>query len=126
MIIKNLEDSAVVDFAGTEGITKHIVIGPDDGSNEMVLRHFDLEPGAASPYHQHGYPHLVMVVSGVGALIDANKKSHPLSAGDYAYVNDDEIHQFKNTSNEAFKFICVVPPRGENQAIYNCSPSIKT
>ncbi len=116
MIIKNLEDSQVVDFAGTEGITKHIVIGPDDGSNEMVLRHFNLEPGAASPYHQHRYPHLVLVISGVGALIDANKKSHPLHVGDYSYVNDDDIHQFVNTSSEAFKFICVVPPRGEDQA----------
>ena len=116
MIIKNLEDSQAVDFAGTEGITKHIVISPDDGSNEMVLRHFNLEPGAASPYHQHGYPHLVLVISGAGELIDADKKSHPLGVGDYAYVNDDEIHQFKNTSNEAFKFICVVPARGEDQA----------
>ncbi|UCH62169.1 MAG: cupin domain-containing protein [Fidelibacterota bacterium] len=116
MIIRRLEDSRVVDFAGTEGITKHIVIGPDDGSNEMVLRHFDLEPGAASPYHQHGYPHLGLVLSGIGALIDADKNSHPLSAGDYIYVNDDEMHQFKNTSNEEFKFICIVPSRGEEPA----------
>jgi len=34
MIIKNLEDSQVVDLAGAEGITKHIVIGPDDGCND--------------------------------------------------------------------------------------------
>ncbi len=114
MIIKKLADSPVVDFPGVEGtITKHLVIGPEDGSHELVLRHFDLEPGASSPYHRHGYPHLVWVVNGSGALIDAQKRAHPLVAGDYVYINDDELHQFQNTSSEAFKFICVVPPRGE-------------
>lgn len=55
MIIKKLADSPVVDFPGAEGkITKRLVIGPNDGSNELVSRHFDLEPGASSPYHRHG------------------------------------------------------------------------
>lgn len=113
MIIKRLNDIPSTAVAGHDKITKQIVIGPDDGSKEIVLRYFRLEPGGSSPHHHHDFPHLVKVESGSGIVIDPEGNEHPLEAGDYVYIHDNEPHCFENRAGESFDFICVVPARGE-------------
>ncbi|MBW1781578.1 MAG: cupin domain-containing protein [Deltaproteobacteria bacterium] len=113
MIVKKLTDNPFGDMPGHDNIKKQIVIGPDEGSNEIVLRYFKVEPGASSPDHQHDFPHLVKVEAGEGAVIDPDGKEHPIKAGDYVYVHDNEAHCFKNIGPTSLEFICVVPARGE-------------
>jgi quercetin dioxygenase-like cupin family protein len=95
------------------GVTKQIPIGRDVGSSEIIMRLFILDPGAATPYHQHGFPHLIKIESGNGVLIDKEAKEHQISVGNYIYIGDNEPHGFKNNGNEPFKFLCIVPSRGE-------------
>ena len=45
--------------------------------------------------------------------VDENGVEHPIEKGNYLYVNDNDIHQLKNTGNDPFDFICIVPRRGE-------------
>jgi quercetin dioxygenase-like cupin family protein len=78
-----------------------------------MIRYFSLEPGAASPRHTHNFPHLVQIERGTGVVVDADGKEHPLIKGDYVYVNDNELHAFKNDGPEPFEFVCTVPARGE-------------
>lgn len=114
MIIKTLNDAPPFELKGIEHVKKRIVIGPSDGSQEIVLRHFSLEPGGATPHHAHKFPHLVKVESGQGVAVDEKGDAHPLKQGDFIYVNDNETHQFKNAGTGLFEFICIVPRRGEN------------
>jgi len=113
MIIKKLTDVPSASPTGYDKITKQIVIGPGDGSEEIVLRFFKVAPGGSSPHHHHAFPHLVKVEAGKGIVIDPEGKEHPLEAGDYVYIHDDQPHCFKNTGKGSFDFICVVPARGE-------------
>jgi len=113
MIIKKLSDTPVTDMEGLDHIKKQIVIGPDDGSNEIVMRYFKVESGGSSPYHEHDFPHLVKVETGKGVVVDPDGNEHPVQAGDYVYVHDNERHCFKNMGQDPFAFICVVPGRGE-------------
>jgi len=113
MIIKNLSDVPSFELKGIEHVKKRIVIGPTDGSQEIILRYFSLEAGGATPHHAHNFPHLVKVESGQGMVTDEKGNAHQLQQGDYVYVNDNETHQFKNTGTETFEFICIVPKRGE-------------
>ena len=113
MIIKKLQDVPFSEMPGHEGIKKQIPIGPDDGSNEIVLRYFSLEPGATSPHHTHDFPHLIKIEAGNGVAVDENGAEIPVEKGNYLYVNDNDIHQLKNTGEIPFDFICVVPRRGE-------------
>jgi quercetin dioxygenase-like cupin family protein len=99
---------------GYANVKKQIVIGPDDGSQEIVLRYFSLQPGGASPYHSHDFPHLVKIEAGQGTVTDGQGKEHQLQAGQYVYVAGNEVHQFKNAGSGEFHFICIVPRRGEN------------
>ena len=113
MIIQNLEDVPFADSRGYERVSKKIVIGPDDGSNEIVLRYFSLELGGTTPHHSHDFPHLVKIEAGNGVVTDENGLEHQLQKGDYVFIRDNEVHQFTNAGTEPFDFICIVPRRGE-------------
>jgi quercetin dioxygenase-like cupin family protein len=114
MIIKKLTDVPFTDVAGYDHVKKQIVIGPGDGSKEIVMRYFNIEPGGASPHHSHDFPHLVKIEAGNGIAIDKAGNEHQVKEGDYVYINDNEVHQFKNIGSTPFAFICIVPQRGEN------------
>ena len=113
MVIKTLNDAPSFELKGIEHVKKRIIIGPSDGSEEIVLRYFSLEPGGVTPHHAHGFPHLVKVEAGQGEVTDEKGASHQLQQGDYIYVKDNETHQFKNAGPGHFEFICIVPRRGE-------------
>lgn len=113
MIIKKLADVRFEDTTGYQNVTKQIIIGPRDGSDEIVMRYFSLKAGGASPYHNHDFPHLVQIMQGNGVVIDETGKEHPLVRGEFVFVPANEVHGFKNTAEEPFDFICTVPRRGE-------------
>ena len=113
MVIKKLSDVPFTNLPGYDRVKKQIVIGPDDGSQEIVLRYFSIAPGGTSPHHSHDFPHLVKIEAGKGAVTDATGSEHQLQTGDYVYVDNNEAHFFTNTGSEPFDFICIVPQRGE-------------
>jgi quercetin dioxygenase-like cupin family protein len=113
MVIKNLKEVPYEEMSAYKGVKKQILIGPRDGSVEIIMRYFSLEPGGNTPYHSHGFPHVVKVEKGKGMVVDENGKEHALECNQVVYIQDDEVHGFKNTGDESFDFICIVPPRGE-------------
>ena len=114
MIIKKLQDVPFADLQGYDKVDKQIVIGPTDGSNEIVWRYFTLAEGGSSPYHTHDWPHLVRVERGNGIMMDKDKVESSLTAGDYVFVESNTMHCFRNTGEEPFSFMCIVPSRGES------------
>jgi quercetin dioxygenase-like cupin family protein len=113
MIVKSMIDVLPEKESPYPGIQKKFYLGKQDGSNEIIMRFFSVDPGNSTPFHQHPFPHLVKVESGSGVLVDENKKESELKAGSLVYINDNEWHCFKNTGNAPFEFICIVPERGE-------------
>ncbi len=113
MVIKSLENIPYTTMEAYPGVDKKIVIGPDDGSKEIIMRLFKLGKGQSTPYHNHGFPHVVKVESGSGVYVDMDKNEHPISSGNVLYVPDDEMHCFKNVGDVDFEFVCIVPERGE-------------
>jgi quercetin dioxygenase-like cupin family protein len=113
MIIKNMEEVPVQILQNHGGLKKQVLIGQEDGSREIVMRYFAIDPGVVSPYHSHGFPHLVYIQKGHGALVDHDGREHALGPGMVVYIHDDERHALKNTDKEPFEFLCMVPERGE-------------
>ena len=114
MIVKKLSDVPFADTSGYQNVKKQVVIGPEDGSDEIVLRYFRLARGGSSPYHIHDWPHLVKIEVGTGVTVDVDGNETPVKAGDFVFVQENEKHQFRNTGNGTFEFICIVPRRGES------------
>jgi len=113
MIIKQLSDVPHAAVSGYAGVAKQIVIGPADGSDEIALRYFSLEPGGTTPHHAHAFPHLVKVEAGEGLAIDGAGAERRVQKGDYLFVPSEERHYFRNTGAVPFEFVCIVPRRGE-------------
>jgi mannose-6-phosphate isomerase-like protein (cupin superfamily) len=48
------------------------------------------------------------IIEGTGALVNEKGEETPLKAGDFALVNPDEKHQYRNKGDVPFKMICGV------------------
>ena len=52
--------------------------------------------------------HITYVIEGSGALVNEKGEEQHLKAGDFALVNPDEKHQYRNNGDVPFKMICGV------------------
>ena len=93
---------------GAEKVQMRLMIGRDDGAPTFAMRIFDVEPGGQTPHHQHNYEHEIMVLDGRGVAMSGDSP-HPVQAGDTLYVPANEKHQFRNTGQDTFRFMCIVP-----------------
>ena len=97
-----------VAMEGASGVHMRVVIGPDQGAPNFVMRVFDVAPGGHSPYHTHDFEHEVFVLGGRGIHVEEGREE-PLAPGDVVYVSPGVIHQFRAAGDMGLRFICVVP-----------------
>jgi quercetin dioxygenase-like cupin family protein len=93
--------------AGPAPATRQLLAGGPGSGCAFELRYFELPPGGRSRREQHHHQHAVVVLRGAGA-VDLGGLRHPLGSGDLVHVAAGEPHQFHNTGNEPFGFLCVV------------------
>ena len=103
-----------VHMDGAVGAWKQMPLSSQDGAPVYSFRVFTVEPGGYTPYHQHPYEHMNYVIEGSGALVNEAGEEQQLKAGDFALVDPDEKHQYRNLSpDKPFKMICGVPTEFE-------------
>lgn len=88
-----------------------VLIMPENGWSGHVMRVIELEEGGWSPKHIHPWPHINYILEGMGSLY-LNGQETSLQPGSFAYIPDNEEHQFQNTGSGKMRFICIVPERG--------------
>lgn len=110
MLIKKINNvpAKPVEMDGAEKVRMRLLLSEADKAPTFRMRLFEVEPGGFSPYHTHDYEHEVLILEGEGEL-RGKEKRFPLRPGDVVLVVPDEEHQFKNTGNDVFKFICLIP-----------------
>jgi len=93
---------------GLKLITKHILIGNNEGAPNYIMRYFRVEPGGHSKFEKHPQEHEVIVLHGTGTVQIAERitKVEPF---DVVFIEGGELHQFKSGENEALGFICIIP-----------------
>jgi uncharacterized protein YqgV (UPF0045/DUF77 family) len=69
---------------------------------------FEVQPGAATPYHTHRYEHEVYVMNGQ-ARLRGEMQEYVLEAGDTALVLPSEPHQFVNIGPDVLRFLSGIP-----------------
>ncbi len=102
-----------VNTKGASGAWKQLPLGSKEGAPVYAYRVFTVEPGGHTPFHTHPYEHMNYVIEGMGALVNRKKEEMPIKAGDFALVEPDEKHQYRNTGAGPFKIICGVPKEFE-------------
>ncbi|MDA3822981.1 MAG: cupin domain-containing protein [Bacteroidales bacterium] len=95
------------------GASRQLPLGAADGTPVYSYRVFTVEPGGHTPFHNHPYEHMNYVIEGEGALVNSEGVETPIKAGDFALVNPDEKHQYRNKGDKPFNLMCGVPKEFE-------------
>ncbi len=101
-------DESPLTEEGLRSVTKHVLIGEIEGAPNSIMRYFRVEPAGHSRLERHPQEHEVIVLHGKGQ-VQISDQVHALGPFDVVFVQGDELHQFNNTSDEPFGFICVIP-----------------
>lgn len=100
-----------VEEIGASKVTRRVVISPEDGAPNFIMRVFEIEPGGHTPYHTHTFEHEIFVKSGAGILVFEGK-DYPVKPGNVVFIQGNEKHQFRNTGQELLEIICLIPKMG--------------
>ncbi len=101
--------SPLVQMEGAYNVRMKILIGPEDGSGNIIMRHFFVAPGGNTPYHQHNYEHVIKIEHGRGVAVDYQGKEHVVHEGQSLFVKPGDLHQFRNPYDSDFEFLCIIP-----------------
>ena len=98
-----------VDMVGASDVSRQVLIGPDEDSENIIMRLFKIRPGGCTPHHKHNFEHVIKVLSGKGVAVDENGQKHQLRAGQNLFVRPNDMHQFRNPYSDPFEFLCIIP-----------------
>ena len=102
---------------GVKGAKIRWLIHEDVGKT-FLLRRYDFDPNTTIPLHQHSHEHEIYVLEGRGSIFDINEEIE-VGPGDFAYIEPDIAHGFKNKSDtEPFVFLCVIPKKKGAVSLY--------
>ncbi|MFC2165576.1 cupin domain-containing protein [Acidobacteriota bacterium] len=110
MIIKNNADvfEKDVDEEGIVKVKQQILIGPEDGSQNIIMRRFRVLSGGNTPYHIHPHEHVVKIEKGKGIIVDITGNEIPITEGQSLLISGGEKHQFKNPFEAPLEFLCTI------------------
>ncbi len=91
-----------------KNVAARVMIGKEDGAQKFCMRVFEMGKDGYSPKHTHDWEHEVFVHGGNGEVL-IKDKGYPVSAGSAIFVPPNIEHQFRNTSDETFTFVCLIP-----------------
>ena len=90
------------------GVEMRVVVGPEQGAPNFVMRVFEVQPGSSTPFHTHPWEHEVFILSGRGKVVGADGE-HELVPGTTVLVEPNEVHHFANDGQEPLNLLCFVP-----------------
>lgn len=110
MIITNFTDihPNAVDMEGAKDVSMRVLLSQAGGAPNFIMRLFEVAPGGHSPFHSHNYEHEVYILGGKGAVRSAQGKTE-LRVGDALLILPNEKHQFINSGDMPFSFLCMIP-----------------
>ena len=108
MIVKDYRQVTPEPAVEAPGVTVRWVISEKDGAPNFAMRVFEVEPGAASPFHTHPWEHEAFILASHGHVRSEGGET-PFQEGDAVFVAPEEKHQFVNDGDTTLRFICVVP-----------------
>ena len=115
MPAKHLTDVPLEPVSAGEGVTFHVLIGPDEAPN-FAMRRFVMEPGGGMPKHTNLVEHEQFVLRG-HAHIGIGDDIIEVNANDIIFIPAGMPHWYKNIGTEPFEFLCLVPNKSDKVEI---------
>ncbi len=103
-----------VRMEGAKDVIKQVPISAADGSPNISVRVFTIEPNGHTPYHEHPFEHLNYIIEGRGAIVTETGEEREVKVGDFVLILPNEKHRYMNKSaSDPFIMICAVPKEYE-------------
>lgn len=109
-------EAKTVEMEGADGCSVRWLVSEADGAPNFSMRQFEVKPGGHTPRHAHPYEHEVFILEGQGEVLEGTKK-HQLKRGDVLFIEPNEVHQFRNPTDQPLKFLCLIPNAAANQRV---------
>ena len=107
MFVKHMDDVEAVNVPQGEGVTRQILISPEEGPN-FAMRRFIIQPGGYMPNHTNSVEHEQLVLNGQ-AEVGMEDKVFKVKKDDVVLIPAGVPHYYKNTGDVPFEFLCLVP-----------------
>ncbi|MFC5971655.1 cupin domain-containing protein [Halomarina salina] len=107
-LVRRAEQVDYEEVGAAEGMSKGVLVGPDDGAPNLAIRRFTLDPGAEVPPHTNEVEHEQYVLSGE-YVVGLGEEEHVVRAGDSLFVPAGVVHWYRNDGDGEGAFICAVP-----------------
>jgi quercetin dioxygenase-like cupin family protein len=107
MSVKHVEDVEKTKIEAGSGVTKQVIISPEEGPN-FAMRRFVIQPGGGMPKHTNQVEHEQYVLSGEAEIAIGDETYH-VREGDVVFIPANVPHWYKNHGEDPFIFLCVVP-----------------
>ncbi len=107
MAVKRLEHIQESEVPDGTGVSRKILIAPQEAPN-FAMRFFTIQPGGEMPRHTNKIEHEQFVVSGRGRIAIGDEE-FDVSRGSIVFIPAGVPHWYRNTGEEPFEFLCLVP-----------------
>lgn len=94
------------------GVLKHVLVGPEDGAPNFIIRYFQVPVQSQTFHHAHPHEHGMLILHGK-AKIKINEDFHELGPLDSIFISGDDVHQVTNISDAPLGFLCVITRQAE-------------
>lgn len=91
---------------GVQGVFRKQLLNKENSSKKFALRTYIILPNGHTSLDTHEHEHGVYIMSG-SVKVNVNDNEYDLVAGDVIHIGPNETHQFRNSSSENVKFLCV-------------------
>ena len=106
-VVRPADEVPVKKVAAGRDTSMQVLVGPEEGAPNFVLRRFRMEKGGGIPAHTNEVEHEQYVLKG-RAKIKIGDEVHDVSADDTLYIPAGVPHSYEVIEGP-FEFLCVVP-----------------
>jgi quercetin dioxygenase-like cupin family protein len=107
MSVKHVKDVPANVVKNGEMTSMQWLISAEEGPH-FAMRRFVMEPGGEIPEHTNTVEHEQYVLQG-HAKIGIGGNEFEVRAGDAIFIPKGAPHWYKNTGEENFEFLCLIP-----------------
>lgn len=114
MHVKNVDDIESEVLESGSGVSRQMLIGPDEGPN-FSMRKLLIEPGGGIPAHTSGAEHEQYVLGGT-ARVGIGDQVYEIAKGDVVFIPAGELHWYEAYGEEPFELLSVLPNKNDEMA----------
>ena len=107
-VVKHMEAIEYEPLEAAEGVSKGVLIGPDEDAPNFAIRRFVIDAGGSVPKHTNEVEQEQYVLEGE-YVVGIDETEYTVSSGDSLFIPAGTVHWYRNENETAGAFLCAVP-----------------